>query len=413
MKPAISINNISKEYLLGSENLGEQSFREMLSGVVLSPFKKYRRLSGQDNRQKRFWALKDVTFEIEPGEIVGVIGKNGAGKSTLLKILSRITTPTLGSIAYRGRLASLLEVGTGFHPELTGRENIFLNGAILGMSKTEVARKLDTIVEFAGVEKFLDTPTKRFSSGMYVRLAFSVAAHLDPDILVVDEVLAVGDAEFQKRCIGKMQNVAGLGRTVIFVSHNMAIINSLCTRGLLFDKGEKIRDGNIVDVVKEYTNMSSSLILDLSESRRRGNLNDDIILESVKVNESSLTQLIYVDPQDDLSIVLTGHSNKTFEDFELLIILHKDGARLMTCNDAVKGTDLKSGNFKSKFFVPKKMLRPGKYTISIGGISKEGYNWFIADEVCGFYVNNNWSDDYLERSIGMVNPPLTGERIQN
>jgi lipopolysaccharide transport system ATP-binding protein len=207
-----------------------------------------RRRSGKDE----FWALRDVSFDIEEGDIVGIVGKNGAGKSTLLKILSRITEPTKGRIDLRGRVASLLEVGTGFHPELTGRENVFLNGAILGMSRVEIKRKFDEIVEFAGVEKFLDTPVKRYSSGMYVRLAFAVAAHLEPEILIIDEVLAVGDAAFQAKCIGRMSEVASEGRTVLFVSHNMSAVSQLCRKGILLENGSLKSVGTAEDIVCEY-----------------------------------------------------------------------------------------------------------------------------------------------------------------
>ena len=253
MKPAISVEGISKEYLLGSEQIGQQSFREMIVGSLTTPFRKFKRLSGQDEEQERFWALKDVSFEVEQGEIVGVIGRNGAGKSTLLKILSRITTPTEGTIRYRGRLASLLEVGTGFHPELTGRENIYLNGAILGMSKSQVSSQLDKIVEFSNLRTYLDTPVKRYSSGMYVRLAFSVAAHLDPDILIIDEVLAVGDIGFQQRCLGKMKDVADDGRTVIVVSHNMSTISSLCESGIFLDQGVAQEKCDVEAAIQLYT----------------------------------------------------------------------------------------------------------------------------------------------------------------
>ena len=199
-----------------------------------------------------FWALKDVSFEVQPGEVIGIIGRNGAGKSTLLKVLSRITEPSEGWIEMRGRVGSLLEVGTGFHPELTGRENIYLNGAILGMSRREIARKFDEIIAFAEIEKFLDTPVKRYSSGMFVRLAFAVASHLEPEILIVDEVLAVGDAAFQKKCLGKMDKVSRTGRTVLFVSHNMAAIKALCHRAILFDAGRVDHDGCVDDAVNRY-----------------------------------------------------------------------------------------------------------------------------------------------------------------
>ena len=210
------------------------------------------------SQTEEFWALRDVSFQVAPGEVIGIVGRNGAGKSTLLKLLSQITEPTLGRIRLRGRVASLLEVGTGFHPELTGRENIFLNGAILGMSHSEVRQKFDEIVAFAEVEQFLDTPVKRYSSGMYVRLAFAVAAHLEPEILVVDEVLAVGDAQFQKKCLGRMDSVAQSGRTVLFVSHNMASIQRLCSRGLFLRAGTLVEDGPIASVIALYHALEES-----------------------------------------------------------------------------------------------------------------------------------------------------------
>lgn len=249
-QPVIVVEGVSKEYVIGARERGNENFREMLTSSLLAPFRRFRKLGGQDVAEEdRFWALRDVSFEVPEGEVVGIIGRNGAGKSTLLKILSRITEPTTGRVTLRGRVASLLEVGTGFHPELTGRENIFLNGAILGMTRAEISRKFDEIVNFAGIEKFLDTPVKRYSSGMYVRLAFSVAAHLDPEILIVDEVLAVGDVEFQKKCLGKMQSVAGQGRTVLLVSHNLNAVQTLCHRAILLDKGRIACSNSDVNVV--------------------------------------------------------------------------------------------------------------------------------------------------------------------
>ena len=242
MKPIIEIKNIGKKFDIQHERGRYITFRDVISNVFKNPFDfaktKLKNIVGQTS-QEEFWALKNINLEIEAGEIVGVIGSNGAGKSTLLKILTGITPPSEGEIIMRGRVSSLLEVGTGFHPELTGRENIFLNGAILGMSHKEMQKKFDSIVEFAGVEKFLDTPVKHFSSGMYVRLAFSVAAHLEPDILLVDEVLAVGDAEFQKKCLGKMEEVTKKeGRTILLVSHNISAIQSLCKKTLLLESGK-------------------------------------------------------------------------------------------------------------------------------------------------------------------------------
>src|SRR6187455_1332247 len=241
----ISVENLSKRYLVGHQSANREyytSLRDVIGREIhnfirkASDFVRGKQII-QGDEVEEFWALKDVSFEVKQGEVVGIIGRNGAGKSTLLKILSRITEPSSGRVTLRGRVASLLEVGTGFHPELTGRENIFLNGAILGMSQNEIRKKFDEIVAFAEVERFLDTPVKRYSSGMYVRLAFAVAAHIEPEILVVDEVLAVGDAEFQRKCLGKMKDVATGGRTVLFVSHNMSAVQLLCTRAIYLRAG--------------------------------------------------------------------------------------------------------------------------------------------------------------------------------
>lgn len=259
-EPIIEVRNLSKRYQLGT--LGASTLREEAESIWNRWFGKDGRSGLQEKETKAnfpptvgtdFWALRDVSFDVQQGEVVGIIGRNGAGKSTLLKILSRITEPTEGEGIIRGRVASLLEVGTGFHPELSGRENIFLNGAILGMKKAEIDRKFDEIVDFAEVDQFIDTPVKRYSSGMYVRLAFAVAAHLEPEILIVDEVLAVGDAQFQKKCLGKMQDVSAReGRTVLFVSHNMGMMTSLCSRGLLLEAGRIVTDGSASAAVMSY-----------------------------------------------------------------------------------------------------------------------------------------------------------------
>ncbi|MBI2852133.1 MAG: ABC transporter ATP-binding protein [Chloroflexi bacterium] len=255
--PLIRVNNLSKRYRIGAVQRGYKTFREAIVEGITAPvrnFGRLRRLTRFKNGEEpdTIWALKDVSFEVNEGEVLGIIGKNGAGKSTLLKILARITEPTSGSVEIYGRVSSLLEVGTGFHPELTGRENIFLNGAILGMSKKEIERKFDEIVAFSEIEKFIDTPVKRYSSGMYVRLAFAVAAHLEPEILLVDEVLAVGDAAFQKKCLGKMEEVAHGGRTVLFVSHNMAAVQTLCSRSVLLENGCLVAEGPSHAVVQQY-----------------------------------------------------------------------------------------------------------------------------------------------------------------
>ncbi|MBK8147416.1 MAG: ABC transporter ATP-binding protein [Acidobacteria bacterium] len=235
---AVEVNNLSKLYFLGERK--SNSLREVLAGF------------GRSGARRELWALRDVSFKVEAGETLGIIGRNGAGKSTLLKILSRVTKPTSGTASLSGRVGSLLEVGTGFHNELSGRDNIFLNGAILGMKRTEIARKFDEIVSFAEIEAFLDTPVKHYSSGMYMRLAFAIAAHLDTEILIVDEVLAVGDAEFQKKCLGKMQDIRESGRTVLFVSHDMAAITRVCSRAIAFNKGEIVDRGESAEVVRSY-----------------------------------------------------------------------------------------------------------------------------------------------------------------
>jgi len=245
---AIQAEGISKQYRLGARER-YRTLRDAVTDALRHPFRRNQESGTQANS---FWALKDVSFEVKHGEVIGIIGRNGAGKSTLLKILSRITEPTSGTVKILGRVASLLEVGTGFHPELTGRDNIYLNGAILGMKKAEIRRKFDEIVAFAEVEKFIDTPVKHYSSGMYVRLAFAVAAHLEPEILVVDEVLAVGDAEFQKKCLGKMENVARQGRTILLVSHNMASITGLCSSAILMSKGQVVFSGASEKAVELY-----------------------------------------------------------------------------------------------------------------------------------------------------------------
>jgi len=246
-QPIISARNVSKTYRLGA--IGATSLRDEVARL----WSRARRMgTSRGEQSKEFWALRDVSFDVQPGEVVGIIGRNGAGKSTLLKILSRITRQSAGEITLRGRIASLLEIGTGFHPDLSGRENVFLNGAILGMSKAEIRRKFDEIVDFAGVEQFIDTPVKRYSSGMYVRLAFAVAAHLEPEILIVDEVLAVGDAAFQQKCLGKMGAAGAEGRTILFVSHNLAAVQNLCPRAFLLDRGQMMAAGATDSIIQQY-----------------------------------------------------------------------------------------------------------------------------------------------------------------
>jgi lipopolysaccharide transport system ATP-binding protein len=305
---SIKVGKVSKRYRIGLKETMDDSFANAVFGLILSPLKNYRKYRAlykfdEENSADVIWALRDVSFEAKQGEVIGIIGRNGAGKSTLLKILSKITDPTTGRCEIRGRVSSLLEVGTGFHPELTGRENVYLNGTILGMRKKEVDAKFDEIVEFSGVEKFIDTPIKRYSSGMQVRLAFAVAAHLEPEILIVDEVLAVGDAEFQKRCLDKMQHVGQAGRTVLFVSHNMPAITRLCQRTILLDEGRLIEDDSAPEVVAKYLQSGYGL----SASREWNDIetapgNDTVRLRAVRIRQRSARITESLDIRDPVGI---------------------------------------------------------------------------------------------------------------
>ena len=311
MQPIIKVENIGKSYLIGHQREQYVALRDVLANKARQTAQNAKKFftGGQlvaGNELEEFWALKDINFEVQQGDRVGIIGRNGAGKSTLLKVLSRITEPTTGSIRLRGRVASLLEVGTGFHPELSGRENIYLNGAILGMSRVEVKKKFDEIVDFAGVEKFLDTPVKRYSSGMYVRLAFAVAAHLEPEILIIDEVLAVGDAEFQKKCLGKMEDVSkNEGRTVLFVSHNMGAIATLCNKGIVLEKGEVNYHGTSIEAIERYAKGNSISNSNILEGIKF--CHPDIQIMSIKINSSNNSTVIYDPKNPSISIIIEGH----------------------------------------------------------------------------------------------------------
>lgn len=337
----IRVENLSKKYVLSHQQEGRsyKALRDVIADGTKSLFSSlYNGKSKLENpSREEFWALKDVSFEIKQGDRVGIIGRNGAGKSTLLKILSRIVEPTSGRIDIKGRVASLLEVGTGFHPELTGRENIFLNGAILGMSKAEIQRKFDEIVDFAEVEKFLDTPVKRYSSGMYVRLAFSVAAHLEPEILIVDEVLAVGDAQFQKKCLGKMEDVGKEGRTVIFVSHNMTAVTRLCQTAILLKCGNVITYDQAKIVVSQYLQSSFSRSTEWLADNVRTPLFDlkrlalidgefNLIKSSVSAN-SKVGLIIEGDLLEHNALLLIGYAVFTEHDECLYFSLHTDSAK--------------------------------------------------------------------------------------
>lgn len=317
---AIEFENVGKMYRLGRVGTGTLShdLNRWWTMNVLRKEDPFLKIGETNDRSKKgysdyVWALRDISFKVEQGDVVGIIGKNGAGKSTLLKLLSRITSPSTGSIRYQGRIASLLEVGTGFHPEMTGRENIYMNGSIMGMTKKEITRKLDEIVDFAGVERYLDTPVKRYSSGMTVRLGFAVAAFLEPEILVVDEVLTVGDAEFQKKAIGKMQDVSkGEGRTVLFVSHNMAAVKNLCTRGVVLENGTLAFDGTTDEAVNYYLNnnfqVEQGLITDHIDE-----LASYITVDKIEINGTPYTESTITSNQEYLEVLFEGTTTEAFK----------------------------------------------------------------------------------------------------
>jgi lipopolysaccharide transport system ATP-binding protein len=306
--PAITIENLGKRYTIGHQRAMGDGMRHAIDGAMRAPLAWLRSHRQKKLQQVDFWALKDVSLQIKQSEVVGIIGRNGAGKSTLLKILSRITVPTEGRIRIDGRTASLLEVGTGFHQELTGRENIFLNGAILGMTRAEIIRKFDEIVEFSEIEEFLDTPVKRYSSGMYVRLAFAVAAHLEPEILIVDEVLAVGDAAFQKKCLGKMGSFAQSGRTILFVSHNMEAVRSLCQRGVWLKDGRLHKDGKADEIIEAYFNSISNERSFSCANPDYGLIIQKVVLKNDRGEESSQFR-----PGDDLVVEISYDAQKRIE----------------------------------------------------------------------------------------------------
>jgi homopolymeric O-antigen transport system ATP-binding protein len=372
---AIAVRRLGKLYHLGERRRGYTTLRDSLAAM-------FSRKNGRSNSNghsngnasapNTFWALKDVSFDVHRGEIVGIIGRNGAGKSTLLKILSRITEPTSGEVEISGRVGSLLEVGTGFHPELTGRENIFLNGAILGMKRAEIAARFDEIISFAGTEKFLDTPVKFYSSGMYTRLAFAIAAHLEPEILIVDEVLAVGDAEFQKKCLGKMGDVAKSGRTVLFVSHNMAAVTALCNRTILLERGEAIFDGRSSDAITQhYAQMlgTSTSDGDLASTPRVGSGKARFASVSVHASSQKHAFAEIVQTGCDLIIETKLEAMREVPECNVAVIIYDaSGYRLIDTNLSQRGEFLKleSGDkAEVTFRLRDLLLKPGTYRVAL------------------------------------------------
>jgi lipopolysaccharide transport system ATP-binding protein len=387
-RPAITVDDLGKRYRLGHRETPHRSFREALVSAAAAPLRRLRRLGEPAADEDSFWALRGISFEVQPGETIGIIGRNGAGKSTLLKILSRIVEPSEGSARLRGRVASLLEVGTGFHPELTGRENIYLNGSILGMKKVEIDRKFDEIVAFAEIEKFLDTPVKHYSSGMYVRLAFAVAAHLEPEILIVDEVLAVGDAEFQDKCLGKMRQISRTGgRTVVFVSHNMPAVQSLCQRCCVIDHGQLVYQGPTAASVDLYLHRVRPAgvvpsVCFTPTDRARPHITRAELLRDGQVSGR-------LPMGDALTLVMSFSSEEPPRSPKIGVVIHdREGRAILSadtqyqsCNAAPPGCH--AGKFVCDFGVLP--LMPGRYTISLW-LSDPHEDYHVAEHALLFEV---------------------------
>lgn len=372
MDSIINVNNISKRYRLGLKENQSETLIGQISQIIKSPFENFKQIKNfnrfDENDDSIFWALKDICFEVKEGDVLGIIGKNGAGKSTLLKILSGITDPTEGRIEIRGRVASLLEVGTGFHPELSGRENIYMNGTILGMTRREIDSKLDEIIDFSGVEKFIDTPVKFYSSGMKVRLGFSVAAHLEPEILIIDEVLAVGDFEFQKKCLGKMEDVSkNHGRTVLFVSHNMSAVENLCSTSLMLENGHAVAYGPTVQMLKRYLgtgNAGNFFVPNKGELLGEGNLK--ISLKSILFSSERYGQAPVVSG-GDMFITLNLEFKEIIYNRGERVDLRIDsqlGQRLLWLSTRIDNQlDLRPGTLTFK--IPNCPLVPDEYVLSV------------------------------------------------
>ena len=417
---SVEVNHIGKRYRIGVTSKQYNTLRETLTGLVHNPKDRINKKMDENNS---FWALKDVNFKVEEGKAIGIIGRNGAGKSTLLKILSRVTEPTEGNAVIRGRVGSLLEVGTGFHPELTGRENIFLNGAILGMKRSEIEKKMDEIIAFSEVEKFVDTPVKRYSSGMYLRLAFSVAAHLEPEILVVDEVLAVGDAEFQRKCLGKMSDVANQGRTVLFVSHNMSAIMRLTDQTLVLEKGKVAMQAPTADAVDYYLSQGFS-----QEGQRewkedeleknpapfhpiriRVLSNTGLVSDTIRSTEPAYIEFEY-QIDEDISGLRVG-----------LYIISTRGEFILTSFDVddhenyEKFSIRKAGKYISRCTIPADFLNEGRFVIGVNASIFKIRTYFHDEQALVFNVNGTGAPgtQWPEPRTGMIRPRLYWEIESN
>lgn len=422
MSTAIEFNNVSKQYRLGlvSTKTLSHDLNRWWQTAVLHKEDPYLKIGSVNDRTKAadseyVWALKDIDFKVEQGDVVGIIGKNGAGKSTLLKLLSRVTAPTTGTIRAKGRIGALLEVGTGFHSEMTGRENVYMNGAILGMTKPEITKKLDEIIDFSGCERYIDTPVKRYSSGMMVRLGFAVAAHLDPEILVVDEVLAVGDAEFQKKAIGKMQDVSqGEGRTVLFVSHNMDSVQRLCKRGILLKNGMLDYQGNIEDTIAAYQKLyvinDKKQWINTSDKQSDGlHINSFTLICDSKILDKDIK------PDDELEVEINFELLKEIPDLTLGVSIFDERNRyiyrtLHTDIDDEYNKRLKIGNNVIRAVIPVSYLQSGLYYVRLDA-SLHNAEWIINpfnenESVLTFIVNQSGAFSHMHASSALIAPKI-------
>jgi lipopolysaccharide transport system ATP-binding protein len=420
MATAIKVENLSKIYRLGEIGTGtiSRDIERFVKTKILKQEDPFLKIGETNDRATKgasdlVYSLKDINFEIEQGDAVGIIGRNGAGKSTLLKILSRVTSPTTGKINIKGRVASLLEVGTGFHPELTGRENIYLNGAILGMRKREIDQKLDEIIDFSGVERYIDTPVKRYSSGMYVRLAFAVAAHLESEILIVDEVLAVGDAEFQKKCLGKMGEVSkGEGRTVLFVSHNMGAVKSLCENGILLKDSQLVFFEKIDKIVDQYFNS----FVGLSPTWERNKIHNSILFfNAINILDSKNQISGIIDIKSSFSININFTAIVKLEKLQIAIrIINSEGMPLLTTanvDESLSYELVTPGTYKYSVHIPEYLLKSGKYYIIVAAFEPGQLYHSIENEV-SFIIEDTGSHHtyFNDGRIGLISPLLSWKK---
>ena len=404
MSVAISICGLGKQYKIGAAQERAKTLRDAITNVATAPVRRLRHAGSSSGHVSTFWALRDVSFDVEPGQVIGIIGRNGAGKSTLLKILSRITEPTTGRAVINGRLGSLLEVGTGFHQELSGRENIYLNGAILGMSRAEIGRKFDEIVAFSEIAEFLDTPVKRYSSGMFVRLAFAVAAHLDPEILLVDEVLAVGDLNFQRKCLGQMERIAGTGRTVFFVSHNMNAVRGLCTRAVQIEGGRLVADGPADEVVRDYIaqQTGSASVLHLPRSLGK---EDELLITAVRVLDEAGNSLGPFHSSRPVIVEIDVDVTRTNGAYQVGFDLLAGGGPTLrswhTDGPPDNWPELKPGHNTLRCVIPAGMLNEGSYAVAPRADVYRSH-WIVnGDEAIWFEVVK----DHLESPFSWVRNP--------